>query len=311
MAELRFKLNYRYGLLLIALLVFLYAIVPQFGSFRSSWQQLQHPDLDWTALGLLAIISTYLSAAANYYFLAFKPLRYGRTVLVQVAVMFINRLLPGGIGGLGANYAYLRRQNHTVVQATTVVATNNAIGLAGHTLLVIISLLVFPHYLKDFHLVNHSSIIRLVLILTGILLLAILLWGSNRVLKSIRGVLKQFGSYQKQPGRLGLALGSSILLTLGNVLGLAACCLALGVHRPFVEVLLIFSLGVGAGTAVPTPGGLGGFEAGLTAGLVASQVDGSTAIAVALLYRLISYWLPLLPGGLAFAIAQRKRVFSH
>ncbi len=309
MTEPRFKLNYRYGLLLAALVVFLYVIVPQFGLFRSSWQQLQHPDLSWTMLGFLAIASTYLSAAANYYCLAFKPLRYGRTALVQIAVMFINRLLPGGIGGLGANYAYLRRQNHTAIQATTVVAANNTIGLVGHTLLVIISIAVFPHYLKDFHLANHSSMIRVALVLVGVFLVALLFWGGNRVLKNIRGVLKQFGSYRQRPGRLGLALGSSILLTLGNVLGLTACCLALGVHRPFVEVLLIFSLGVGAGTAVPTPGGLGGFEAGLTAGLVASQVDSSTAIAVALLYRLISYWLPLVPGGLAFAIAQRNRVF--
>jgi uncharacterized protein (TIRG00374 family) len=102
---------------------------------------------------------------------------------------------------------------------------------------------------------------------------------------------------------------SSILLTLSNVLCLGCCALALGVHLPFLIVLLIFSFGLGTGTATPTPGGLGGFEAGLTAGFIAYHVASPAALATALLYRLISYWLPLVVGALALLIAQRQRLF--
>jgi uncharacterized protein (TIRG00374 family) len=100
-------------------------------------------------------------------------------------------------------------------------------------------------------------------------------------------------------------------LTLFNVLCLLCCLSALGIHLPFVIVLLVFSFGVGAGAATPTPGGLGGFEAGLTAGFVAYHVGSSSALAAALLYRLISYWLPLIFGAVAFTICQKQKLLEQ
>jgi len=86
--------------------------------------------------------------------------------------------------------------------------------------------------------------------------------------------------------------------------------LALGVHLPFIVVVLIFSFGLSTGTVTPTPGGLGGFEAGLTAGFVAYHVGSASALAIALLFRLISYWLMLAIGALAFTVSERKHLFS-
>jgi uncharacterized protein (TIRG00374 family) len=83
--------------------------------------------------------------------------------------------------------------------------------------------------------------------------------------------------------------------------------LALGIHLSFVPTLLILTFGVGAGAATPTPGGLGGFEAGLVGGFVAYDVNASAALAIALLYRLISYWLTLLIGAGAFIFCQRQK----
>ena len=101
-----------------------------------------------------------------------------------------------------------------------------------------------------------------------------------------------------------------MLVTVFNVLALIFCLLALGVSMPFVVAAVILSVGVGAGVATPTPGGLGGFEAGLVAGFVAYDIDESTALAAALLYRFISYWIMLLFGALAFYEAQRTNIFS-
>ena len=46
-----------------------------------------------------------------------------------------------------------------------------------------------------------------------------------------------------------------------------------------------------------TPGGLGFVEAGLVGTLTLAGVPGSDALAATLLYRLVSYWLPLPAGG--------------
>jgi uncharacterized protein (TIRG00374 family) len=101
-----------------------------------------------------------------------------------------------------------------------------------------------------------------------------------------------------------------MVLTLCYVLCLWAAAAALGVHLSVVAALLVLTLGVGAGSATPTPGGLGGYEAGLVAGLIAYGADSSAALAVALLFRLISYWLTLAAGAVAFAYAQRRGLFS-
>ncbi len=55
-----------------------------------------------------------------------------------------------------------------------------------------------------------------------------------------------------------------------------------------------------------TPGGLGFVEAGLTAVLVLAGVPAAVAISATLLYRLVSFWLPI-PIGLVAGIAHRVK----
>jgi len=226
-------------------------------------------------------------------------------------VMFINRLLPGGLGGLGANFAYLRQHRHSALQATTVLTANNMMVVIGHALIVAASLAAFPPYQTDIRWEGLAMLTKILLVILAVLLAGLLVWGRQRLVKISTSLLTQLVSYRRRPQHLALALGSSMLLTMGNVLALVACCLALGVHLPFVVILLIFTFGLGTATAVPTPGGLGGFEAGLTAGLIANSIDNSTALSVALLYRMVSYWLPLLPGGIALIFCQRQGVFGR
>jgi uncharacterized membrane protein YbhN (UPF0104 family) len=51
--------------------------------------------------------------------------------------------------------------------------------------------------------------------------------------------------------------------------------------------------------ASPTPGGLVAMEAALVAGLTALGSSTGAAVAGVLAFRLLSYWLPMLPGWLA------------
>lgn len=305
--------NRRYFLLAILLLIALYVLLPQFGQFRSSWHLLSHPYAGWTVAAICLTVLTYTAAAATYGFLAFKPLAYSQTLLVQLAAMFVNRLLPGGLGALGANYAYLRRRRHTAAQATTTVAVNNLIGLIGHSLLVVVALALSTGRIMagpPGHGQVWVTAAKLTVVVAALIVAFGLVFGRRRLWRFMVTVRKDVLSYRQRPWRLAAALGSSMFLTLSNVLCLAACALAMGVHLPLVILLLIFSLGIGAGTATPTPGGLGGFEAGLTAGFIAYQVAGPAALATALLYRLVSYWLPLPAGALALTVCQKKRLFS-
>ena len=55
-----------------------------------------------------------------------------------------------------------------------------------------------------------------------------------------------------------------------------------------------------------TPGGLGFVEAGLTGMLVAAGVSSQDALVATLAYRLVSFWLPLPAGGVAYLLFLRR-----
>ena len=55
-----------------------------------------------------------------------------------------------------------------------------------------------------------------------------------------------------------------------------------------------------------TPGGLGFVEAGLTGLLVLTGISAGDAAAATLAYRLVSYWLPLPAGVVAWILARRR-----
>lgn len=300
-------LNRRYAVLALLLALALYVLVPQLGSFQSSWGHLRQADALWVVTAVALTACTYLAGALTYCLLASKPLKYFPTVLVQLAAMFINRLLPAGLGALGANYVYLRHHKHNEGQAATIVAMNNLVGMAGHVILACAALVAYQGH---FPAPNYAHLNETLLKASGATVLAIavlvLFLGKRRFKQQAASVRRQVLSYRYHPWRLIGALFTSMTLTMANVLGLVACCLAVGFYLPFLVIFLIFTFGVSAGTATPTPGGLGGFEAGLTAGFVAFGVPAGTALAAALLFRLISYWLPLGFGAAALIISQRK-----
>ena len=308
-----FHLGRRQLVLLALAVIAVYILLPQFGDFRSSWHMLEHPDPFWMAIAILLMATTFVLAAGTYYFLAFKPLFLRQMVLVQLAATFINRLLPAGIGALGANYLYLRHEKHKASQAGSIVVINNLLGFSGHSLVVLVTLLTIPGQALSVAGTHGSSLwllIKAASVIVVALTLLIALFGRKKVADTAHDVKKQLLSYRQRPLSLVAALTTSTLLTICNVLCLACCLLALGLHLPFAAVLLVFTFGLGAGSAIPTPGGLGGFEAGLAAGLVAYDVSAPLALGGALLYRLVSYWLPLLAGGLAFIVCQRGRLFE-
>jgi uncharacterized protein (TIRG00374 family) len=85
--------------------------------------------------------------------------------------------------------------------------------------------------------------------------------------------------------------------------------------RPAIVILAYVAAAV-LGMIPLTPGGLGFVEAGLTATLVAAGIPAGKAVVATLVYRLVSYWLPLLAGPVAgtlyrYRYARRVRREAH
>ena len=56
------------------------------------------------------------------------------------------------------------------------------------------------------------------------------------------------------------------------------------------------------------PGGIGAMETVMTAGLVAAGVNAGIALSAVLLYRLLSFWLPTIPGWIAFRQLMKREL---
>ncbi len=74
---------------------------------------------------------------------------------------------------------------------------------------------------------------------------------------------------------------------------------AFGNPPPLAAVIMSYFVGQLA-NAIPLPGGVGGVEGGTIGALIAFGAPGSLAILGVLAYRVISFWLPTLPGGIAY-----------
>jgi uncharacterized protein (TIRG00374 family) len=102
------------------------------------------------------------------------------------------------------------------------------------------------------------------------------------------------------------ALTASIARWAFDFLALLLTLVAIRAHPDPPLVLLAFAAVCVLGLIPLTPGGIGFVEAGLTGTLVLAGVHGESAVLATLVYRLVSFWLPL-PVGVAAAWAFRRR----
>ncbi len=74
---------------------------------------------------------------------------------------------------------------------------------------------------------------------------------------------------------------------------------AFGSPPPFTVIWMSYFIGM-LGNLLPLPGGLGGVEGGMIGALAAFGVSLDLAVLAVLSYRAISFWLPTVPGAVAY-----------
>jgi uncharacterized membrane protein YbhN (UPF0104 family) len=74
---------------------------------------------------------------------------------------------------------------------------------------------------------------------------------------------------------------------------------AFGEPPPFTVIWMAYFVGM-LGNLLPLPGGLGGVEGAMLGAFAAFGVDVNLALLAVLSYRAIAFWLPTIPGGIAY-----------
>jgi uncharacterized protein (TIRG00374 family) len=128
---------------------------------------------------------------------------------------------------------------------------------------------------------------------------------TSRVLPQVKTVVPQVLGVFQHPRKVAELLGGALLLDASFVAALVCATRAFGSDAPVAAVAVVYFAGAIIGSAVPTPGGLGGIEAAISGGLIAIGVDSGTAVSSVLLYRLATYWLPIPFGYLSLNRLQK------
>jgi undecaprenyl-diphosphatase len=275
------------------------------------WGQVQDAAWIWVVPVAVATGLTFLGAALAIAGSVPDRLPPLITLEAQVASSFVSRITPASVGGMALNVRFLQKTGVEPAVAVAAVGINAVIGIVVH---LTFTLLFFVWAGRQggvgFGLPSTALILGVVTVaLAAAGLLAALPWSRRRlwpvVVRSVRDALRGVGALARQPGKIVLLFGGSALVTASNIAALALALQAFGAGAPVAAVGAVYLAGMAVASAAPVPGGIGAMEAALISGLAAVGVPGEIAIPGVFLYRLITFWLPILPGWLAFARLQR------
>ncbi|MFI5683915.1 lysylphosphatidylglycerol synthase domain-containing protein [Streptomyces sp. NPDC051636] len=267
----------------------------------------------WVVAAVVFSAGSYFAAAMAL--LGFVPERvpFLRTVGAQVAGSFVKIVAPAAVGGVALNTRFLQRAGVRPGLAVASVGASQLFGLGCHILM----LLSFG-YLTGTEKTPSLSPSRTVI--AGLLTVAVLVlvvtsvpflrkFVVTRVRSLFAGVVPRMLDVLQRPQKLVTGIGGMLLLTACFVMCLDASIRAFGddsTSLSIASVAVVFLAGNALGSAAPTPGGVGAVEATLTVGLIAVGLPKEVAAPAVLLFRLLTLWLPVLPGWLAFNHLTRK-----
>ncbi|MET7305984.1 lysylphosphatidylglycerol synthase domain-containing protein [Streptomyces sp. NPDC005571] len=269
----------------------------------------------WVAAALGFSALSYIAAAMSL--LGFVPERvpFGKTVLAQVAGSFVKIVAPPAVGGVALNTRFLQRSGVRPGLAVASVGASQLFGLGCHVLL-----LGAFGYLTGTEK-TPSSLTPSRTVIAGLLTVAVLVlvvtaipflrkFVVTRVRSLFAGVVPRMLDVVQRPQKLLTGIGGMLLLT-----GLFVMCLDASIRAfsgpdvpqlSYASIAVVFLAGNALGSAAPTPGGMGAVEGALTLGLIAVGLPKEVAAPAVLLFRLMTLWLPVLPGWLCFNHLTRK-----
>jgi uncharacterized membrane protein YbhN (UPF0104 family) len=271
-------------------------------SAGSKWQ--------WGLVALILEGVTFIGATVSLQGFVADKLSFTKTMLAQIAGSFVRLVTPAAVGGAALNIRYLQRRKIPAAVAAASVGVWQAVAFVLHVLLLVVFVAITgtgrEHSLRP---PTWSYFVLAALAVVGVVVLSIP--ASRRLIREraapmLGQVLPRLLEVAQQPRKLAQGIGGVLLLSAAYIGCLAACVAAFGSRSvPIASIAVVYLTGSAFGSIMPTPGGLGAVEAALTAGLTAAGLPGAVAVSSVLLFRLITFWLPVPVGWVAMNYLER------
>jgi uncharacterized membrane protein YbhN (UPF0104 family) len=241
-----------------------------------------------------------------------EPIPYLPALRMQIASSFLSRIAPANTGTLAVGVRFLQRAGLEPGPAAAAVGLCALAGFVVHLSLMGAFLLWVGSSDVGFELPQAEviAIVIAVVLTAGGLVIGLVPAVRRRVLPPLveqaRNALSSLADVLTDPLRVIGLIGGSLGVTSSFILTLAASVAAFGGGVSFPEVGAAYLVAAALGSAAPTPGGLGAVEAALVAALTGYGMSSGPAVSAALTFRLVTYWLPMLPGWFTFQQMQRR-----
>jgi uncharacterized protein (TIRG00374 family) len=314
------------GGFLAASLAALYYLLPQLAGLQDTWHRIRDGSPWWLLLGLLftsGMFGGYVMMFRGVFIRADSRVQIGwrESYEITMAGLAASRIFAaGGAGGLVLTAWALRRSGmrRRLVADTTLsflILTYIPYVLALIVCGVGLRLGIFPGE-APFGLTVVPAILAVIAVAIGLLFALVPTdlqrrlsgWaaGGGRLARlaqkaahvpaaassGMRDALAHLRS--RDPALLGASLFWAFQVGV-----LWAAFKAFGNAPPAAVLIQAFFCGM-LGNLLPMPGGVGGVEGGMIGALVAFDVDGGLAVVAVLVFRAFTFWLPLIPGVIAY-----------
>jgi hypothetical protein len=319
----------------VALLVssiVLYFFLPTLAALFDDWPRLRDLNPIWFGAAVLVEGASFTCV----WWLFAIALRSGKWFAIstsQLAGNALSRMVPAGAAaGVTLQYRMLATSGIDAAAAGSALTASTLLQLATLAALPALGL-VFTlggqPIADSLRATAWVGLVAFVVLVGGCWLLAVndravrivgaaVQWLRNAVLRNREPLTDVPTRLREQRDEVRQALGShwweALLATVGNraldYFALLACLAAVGSDPDPGLVLLAYSTAAVLAMIPITPGGLGFVEAGLSATLVLAGVPGPDAVLATLAYRLVSFWLPL-PMGLVAYLAFKANERRH
>ena len=263
-------------------------------------------DADWQWVGIAAVLSalTFVGAAMALQGFVIEKLSLFRTFLAQLAAGFATLVTPPTLGTVAINVRYLQRSGVHPAVAGASVGVSQIVAFFVHIgLLFVAGVLAGTQQDFAFDPPREAIIVVAALALCLVVVLPlppIRRWLFTRAKPTFERVGPRLVAVAQRPAKLLTGIGGILLLNVAFCACLVASVHAFGGSASIWAIALVYLAGSTLGQAAPTPGGVGAVEAVMTAGLVGVGVDSGVALSSVLLFRLLTFWLPTIPGWLSF-----------
>jgi undecaprenyl-diphosphatase len=305
------RLDRRTVLTLVMLVLVVYFLLPQFSDLPGIVDQVEEANWLWFVPVVLASVVTYVGATFAILGSVPERLRFAPTFVAQVAASFAGTLAPASIGGLALNARYLQKSGVDTAVAVPAVGLNAVAGVAMHIVLLVLFIVWAGSsafgaiHLPDPTVLLYGAAAVLALAAIAFAIPAIRHVLRERLLPILGRSISGLFAVVRRPMNILLLLGGSVVVTSGYLVAMYFATQAFGGDLSFAQVGAVYLVGSAIGSAAPTPGGIGALEAAVIAGLVAAGMPNDIAVPAVFLFRLGTFWLPIVPGWGAFTWMQK------